>query len=124
MSRHDKVEHQLQKEISNIIHDEIKDPRLGFVTVTSVELSQDLRHAKVFFSVLGKEQDYEKTKEALDSAAGFVRKLIGERIRLMFVPEIFFREDRSSEYSARIQEILEEIKDLNEPKKSNRRNKK
>jgi len=63
MPRHDKVSEALKQEISNIIHAELKDPRLGFITVTRVELTQDLRNAKVFFSVLGKEEEHKKTKE-------------------------------------------------------------
>lgn len=115
MGRHERVAEAIRKEASNIIHDELKDPRLGFVTVTRVELTPDLRHAKIFFSVLGKEEDFRKTREVLNSALGFIRKLIAERINLRFAPEIAFREDRSSEYSVRIQEILEQIKELNEP---------
>lgn len=124
MSRHDKVSEALKREIGNIIHDELKDPRLGFITVTRVELTQDLRYAKVFFSVLGKEEEYKKTKAALDSALGFIRRLIAQRIRLRFVPEISFKEDRSAEYSIRIQEALDEVKKLNEPEKSSRLRKK
>lgn len=124
MSRHDKLTEEIKKEVSCIIHDEIKDPRLGFITVTKVELSPDYRHAKIFFSVLGEEQDYKKTQEALDSALGFIRRLIAQRIRLRFTPEISFKQDRSFEYSFRIQEILNEIKEANEPKKSSRVRKK
>ena len=115
MSRRDKVAEAIRKEASLIIHDELKDPRLGFVTVTAVELSQDLRYARIFFSVLGKEEEYRKTKIALDSASGFIRRLIAQRVRLMFAPEIVFKEDRSSEYSVKIQEVLDEIKELDKP---------
>jgi len=118
MPRHDKVAETLRREISIILHDELEDPRLGFVTVTRVELTQDLRYAKVFFSVLGKEEDYKRTREALDSALGFIRRLIAQRINLRFTPEIAFREDRSSEYSVRIEEVLSQIKELNEPRPS------
>ena len=124
MARYEKVAETLKKEISNIIHDELKDPRLGFITVTGVELSQDLRFAKIFFSVLGKEEDYQKSKAALDSALGFIRRLIAERIKLQFVPEIVFKEDRSIEYSIKIEEILQEIKNSDELKKGNRLHKK
>jgi ribosome-binding factor A len=124
MSRHDRLTEAIKKEVSCIIHDEIKDPRLGFITVTKVELSPDYRHAKIFFSVLGEEQDYKKTQEALDSALGFIRRLIAQRIRLRLAPEISFKQDRSFEYSFRIQEILNEIKEANEPKKSSRVRKK
>lgn len=124
MARLDKVTEAIRRQVSIIIHDELKDPRLGFVTITRVELTPDLRFAKVFFSVLGKEEDYKKTKKALDSALGFIRRLIAQRINLRFAPEIVFREDRSSEYSVRIQEVLEQLKELNEPKKSHRVHKK
>ena len=118
MSRQDKVAEAIKKEVSLIIHDELKDPRLGFVTITAVEITQDLKYAKIFFSVLGKEEDRKKTKMALDSALGFIRRLLAQRIRLMFVPEIAFKEDKSSEYSVRMQEVLDEIKELNEPRSS------
>jgi ribosome-binding factor A len=125
MSRQEKVTKALHKEISSIIHDELKDPRLGFITVTKVELSKDLRFAKVFFSVLGKEQDYKNTQKALDSAAGFIKKLVCERIDLRFAPEIIFREDHSTEYSVKIEEILNQIKEEQDAAKtSNRRAKK
>jgi len=123
MSRQEKVAEALREEVSIIIHDELKDPRLGFVTVTRAEITADLRQAKIFFSVLGQDQDYKKTKEALDSALGFIRRLIGQRIKLRFVPEIIFKEDRSSEYSIRIQEVLDQIKEQYEPKKSHRQRK-
>lgn len=124
MSRQDKVTEAIRKEISIIVHDELKDPRLGFVTITRVEMSKDLRFARVFFSVLGKDEDYKRTREALDSALGFIRRLVAQRIRLRFAPEIIFREDRSSEYSVKIQQVLEEIKGLDEPKNKGRPKKK
>ncbi len=110
MARYEKVASTLKREISIIVHDELKDPRLGFVTITRVELTKDLRFAKVYFSVLGKDEDYAKTKQALDSGMGFIRRLIGQRIPLRFTPEIMFKEDKASEYSVRIQELLDEIK--------------
>ncbi len=115
MGRNDKVSEALRREIGSIIQYELKDPRLGFVTVTRVELTQDLRYAKIFFSVLGKEEEHAKTKEALDSALGFIRRLIAQRIRLRFVPELTFKEDRSIEYSIQIQEALNKVKELEKP---------
>jgi ribosome-binding factor A len=111
MSRLDKVSEAVRQEASLIIHHKLKDPRLGFVTVTRVEMAPDLRLAKIYFSVLGKPEDFKKTKAALDSALGFIRKLIAERINLRFAPEIIFYEDHSSEYSVRIQEVLDQIKE-------------
>jgi len=112
MSRQDRVREAVRREASIILHEELKDPRLGFITVTRVEMTPDLRYAKIFFSVLGKEEDYKKTQEALDSALGFIRSKIAQRINLRFAPDISFQADHSSEYSVRIQEVLEEIKHL------------
>jgi len=117
MSRKDKVGDAIQKEVSDILQNELNDPRLGFVTITGVEVTADLRYAKVFYSVLGKEEDYKKSKKALDSALGFIRRLVAERIQLRFAPEIIFREDKSSEYSCRIQEVLDKIKELDAHRK-------
>lgn len=124
MLRHDKITQAIKKEVSNIIHDELKDPRLGFVTITRVEMTADLRYAKIFFSVLGKEEEHKKTKAALDSALGYIRRLIARRIRMRFAPEIMFKEDRSVEYSMQIEKVLNELGASDEPKKGNRSNKK
>ncbi|MFA5114501.1 MAG: 30S ribosome-binding factor RbfA [Candidatus Omnitrophota bacterium] len=124
MARAEKVAHNLKKEISSILHDELNDPRLGFITITRVDLTPDLRYARIFYSVLGGDEEYVRTREALDSALGFIRRMIGQRIRLRFTPELVFKEDRSSEYSIKIEEVLNEIRGLDEPKKNNRRHKK
>lgn len=117
MSRVDKVAEAIRQEASLIIHDQLNDPRLGFVTITRVELTPDMRHAKVFFSVLGKEEDYKKTQEALNAGLGRIRKLISERVNLKFAPEVIFRPDKSSEFSVRIQEVLNQIKQEDETRK-------
>jgi ribosome-binding factor A len=118
MSRQERVEEAIKKEVSLIIHDELKDPRIGFVTITRVELSKDLRNAKIFYSVLGKDEDYRKTKIALDSALGFIRSLVAQRINLRFATELMFQEDRSTEYSVRIEEVLNKIKELDRIRES------
>ena len=127
MSRLDRVAEAIRQEASVIIHDKLKDPRLGFVTITRVEVTPDLRYAKIFFSVLGGDEAYKKTKDALTSGLGFVRKLVARRLNLKFAPELAFYDDRSTEYSVRIEEVLNEIKELdeqNKPKKSRRGDKK
>ncbi|MFA5287483.1 MAG: 30S ribosome-binding factor RbfA [Candidatus Omnitrophota bacterium] len=127
MSRQEKIAEAIRQEASVIIHDKLNDPRLGFVTITNVEITHDLRFAKIFFSVLGNEVAYKKTKAALNSSLGFVRKLIAQRLALRFAPEIAFYDDRSTEYSVRIEEVLNELKENNEegkPKKSRRSDKK
>ena len=120
MSRQEKVAESIKKEISLILHDEFKDPRLGFVTITHVEITPDLRNAKVFYSVLGKDDDYKKTQQALESGLGFIRRLVAQRLSLRFSPELIFRQDRSLEYALRIEEVLQEIKQTDGPKKSRR----
>lgn len=116
MSRKEKVQDAIQREICDIFQNELKDPRIGFVTITRVEMSDDLRYAKVFFSVLGKDEEKKKTVEALDSAIGFIRTLVAERVQLRFAPELTFKLDESIEYSSHIQKLLDEIKELKSPK--------
>lgn len=120
MGRIDKVNQAVKREVSSIIHSELKDPRLEFVTITSVEVSRDLQHARVTFSVLGDEKKAESAIQGLESARGFIRKLIGQRIRLRYTPDIEFIFDKTVEYSVRIEEALEEIK--NESSRNNRGN--
>ena len=104
-----RIAHQLQQEIAVIVQRELKDPRLGFVTITRVELSGDLRHAKVFFSCLGGQADVHRSQEALDHSAPFVRSLIKKRFRLRIIPEIAFRFDASIEGSLRITQTLDQL---------------
>lgn len=116
MPRHERVEEAIKKVVSAIIHDQLKDPRIGFVTITRVELSKDMRNAKIFYSVLGKEESHKKTKLALDSALGYIRSLTARRINMRFATELIFKEDHSIEYSLQIEEALNEIKEQDEPK--------
>ncbi len=99
----------LLEEISNIIHNEMKDPRVGFASITEVELSPDYRQAKVFVSVLGDEGKKESTLAGLNSAVGFIRTEVGRRIRLRYTPEIIFKLDNSIERGARIFELLQKV---------------
>jgi ribosome-binding factor A len=119
MARKEKVQEAILKEVSSILQDKMHDPRLGFVTITAVEVTADLRYAKVYYSVLGKDEDAAKTKEALDSALGYIRTLVAERIQLRFAPEIVFKRDTSSQYGSRIEEVLNEIKEMDEKNKRN-----
>ncbi len=108
--RSERVAEAIRKEISEIIHKELKDPRIGFITITRVQVTDDLRVACVYFSILGTQEDKKKTLEGLKSAAGFLRGQIGQRLRLRFTPELRFKFDRSIEYSAHIAEVLEKLK--------------
>ena len=113
-----RVAEEIKQEIGKIIHDELKDPRIGFVTVTKVALSRDLRYASVYFSLLGTKKELRDTQVGLARSAGFIRKLLGRRIKLRYTPQVTFRLDESVEYSIRISEVLEKIKNKD---KSNER---
>ncbi|EEQ48647.1 ribosome-binding factor A [Selenomonas flueggei ATCC 43531] len=105
----EKVQELMKQEISDIIFNELKDPRIGFVTVTSVACTEDLREAKIYVSVMGDEKKARDTLNGLNSSLGFVRREIGKRIRLRFTPEISFALDTSLNYSDHIQRLLNEI---------------
>lgn len=108
----------LKEEISQIVLREMKDPRIGFVSVTDVVVSGDLRHAKVFISVYGSDKEKEETLEGLQQAQGFVRKLVGERVKIHHTPEIIFRYDDSIENGVHISEIIKDLKETGEIKES------
>jgi len=107
--RASRVAEQMKKEISQIIREELKDPRVGFVTVTAVEVSNDLRYAKIYVSILAEKEEETKTLEVLNKAKGFIRSEIGKRIRLRFTPEIIFKLDKSLERGARITKLLTQV---------------
>ena len=117
--RSERVQEALRQEISNIIHDEIKDPRIGFLTITKVELTKDLRHAKIYFSILGDAKDNSKALQGLNSAKGYIKNIVAERIKLRFVPEIAFKVDESLHYTQEIYDLLSRIrKESTSPSKS------
>jgi ribosome-binding factor A len=107
--RLDRVNQLIREEISLLLQRELKDPRLGFVTVTHVETSPDLRIAKVFVSVLGDEAEWTASLTALASARGFVRNWLRQHLDLRQTPELDFRADRSMEHAARIQALLRQL---------------
>lgn len=107
--RANRVGEQMKKELGDIIGRKIKDPRIGFVTVTDVSVSGDLQIAKVFISVLGDEEQRENTLKGLAKAKGFIRSEIGQRIRLRKTPEIQFEFDESIDYGNRIETLLHEL---------------
>lgn len=111
--RAEKVAHEIKREVSLIIQDELRDPRLGFITITRAEITPDLRFARVFFSVYGNEEQWKQTLEGLEHANGFIRKMLGQRLKLRLVPEVVFHEDHSAEYTISIEQRFEEIKNLN-----------
>ncbi|GFR37683.1 ribosome-binding factor A [Insulibacter thermoxylanivorax] len=104
-----RVGEQIKKELSQILQMELKDPRVGFVTVTGVEVTNDLSQARVYISVMGDDAQKEETLRALDKAQGFLRSELGRRIRLRQIPELLFKFDTSIEYGSRIEQLLQEI---------------
>ncbi|MDF2725504.1 MAG: ribosome-binding factor [Paenibacillus sp.] len=108
-----RVGEQLKKELSQILQSELKDPRVGFITVTGVEVTNDLSQAKVYLSVLGTDQQKEDSLKAIAKATGFVRSELGKRIRLRIVPELTFQFDSSIEYGSRIDQLLNKINEGN-----------
>lgn len=108
--RTQRVAEEMKKEISNIIINEIKDPRIsGLITITSVDISDDLRHARVFVSIYGEKEEKMKTIEGLKNATGFIRREVGNRIRLRYTPEIVFKLDESIEHGINIAKLLKEV---------------
>ncbi|MBW3661274.1 MAG: 30S ribosome-binding factor RbfA [Gemmatimonadetes bacterium] len=107
--RTDRVEELLKEEIAEILRD-VKDPRVGFVTVMDVEASPDLRHAKVYVSVLGDEEEKAETMAALKNASGWVRSRVGEAVTLKYLPKFEFFLDRTLEEAARIGRLIEEMR--------------
>jgi ribosome-binding factor A len=109
-TRRDRVSHLLKEAVSEIIQRELKDPRLGFITVTDAEISADLRHAKVFVSVMGSVEQRADSLGVLRNAEHFVRQTLGKHWTMKVLPEISFVLDNSVDHGIRILELLEQIK--------------
>jgi ribosome-binding factor A len=99
---------QIQHEVSIMISRDMKDRRVGFVTVTGVQMTADLRHAKVFvsLSLMGAESEKKESLEALNHAAGWIRHELGQKIRMRFIPDIVFLADTSQDYGERIDRLI------------------
>ena len=108
--RSEKVADLIRKEISEMLLKSIKDPRIGFVTITRVIVSEDCRLAKVYFSVAGTGEEKERSLQGLSSAKGYIRKELGRRVRLRYTPEIVFKFDPSVEYAIHIEEVIRQLK--------------
>lgn len=107
-----RINEEVKKEISNLIRDDIKDPRLtAMISVTAVKVTKDLRYAKVYVSIFAKnEEEKSENLEALKSAEGFVRKEIGHRINLRYTPQIMFELDDSIDYGMHIDSLIEKTR--------------
>ncbi|WP_455232387.1 30S ribosome-binding factor RbfA [Geopseudomonas aromaticivorans] len=109
-SRTQRIGDQMQRELAQLIQREIKDPRLGLVTLTGIEVSRDLAHAKVFFTVMGQDDDEQKIAESqavLKDAAGYLRMLLGRAIKLRTIPQLHFLYDESVRRGALLSVLIE-----------------
>lgn len=108
--RQEQVGDEIKQIVSVLLQREMKDPRIGFVTVTNVQVTQDLKYARIFVSVLGAPDEQKATMDALTSGRGFIRREIASRMSIRAVPEIQFRLDRGAEYSDEINRLLNDLK--------------
>ncbi|MCP3772844.1 30S ribosome-binding factor RbfA [Paenibacillus sp. MZ04-78.2] len=108
-----RVGEQIKKELSQIIQSELKDPRIGFITVTGVDVTNDFSQAKVYLSVLGSDEQKEETLKALARGTGFIRSELGKRIRMRKIPDLLFKFDASIDYGSKIETLIHQINDGN-----------
>jgi len=109
--RQEQLGEAIAHELSDLIRSRMQDPRIGFASVTNVELSADLRHAKVFVSVLGTPEEQQATMQALKHGTGFLRHELAQRLSVRFTPELSFKLDDSIAHGARVAQLLREIHD-------------
>ena len=107
--RASRVGEQIHKEISALLVRGLKDPRIGFATITAVDVTSDLHLARVYFTVMGDEKVRSETEKGLKSSIPFIRRELGKRLRLRYVPDLSFQYDSSLEYGNRIEALLQEI---------------
>lgn len=104
-----RLNEQLKREIAELVRTDVRDPRVGLVSVTGVQVSSDLSFARVFVRVLGDEAERQESLEGLQAAAPFIRRALGQELHIRRIPELRFQEDRSLEHAQRIEEILHEV---------------
>ncbi|ABQ26092.1 ribosome-binding factor A [Geotalea uraniireducens] len=107
--RSEKVAEAVHELISELLVKGLKDPRIGFVTITGVKVTDDMHLATVYFTVIGSDAEKKATEQGLNSARGFIRKEMGKSLRMRYVPDIVFKYDVSVDYGYRIESILKEI---------------
>ena len=108
--RVERLAEQIHEDVAEMVAGELKDPRIGLATVTRVELSPDLRHARLLVSVMGDEEAKAESVEGLSSAAGYVRRELGRRLGLRHTPEVLFVLDRGLEEQEKVENLLKESK--------------
>ena len=108
-SRSQRVVEQIRRELAELIRLEVKDPRVGFITLTDVEITPDYAHAKVFFTSMTGEGDVPEILQGLRRASGFLRRELGRRIRIHTIPELHFHYDRSVEEGSRLSQLIDAV---------------
>jgi ribosome-binding factor A len=110
--RSGRINEEIRKEISNIIRDEIRDPRLtAMISVTKVDVTKDLRYAKVFVSIFGSDEEKKSSLGALKSSSGFIRRELGGRVNLRYTPEVLIELDDTIEHGMHINDLIRQIKE-------------
>lgn len=112
--RSDKVAETIHELISLALLRGLNDPRIGFVTITAVEVTDDLHLARIFFTVIGDEKAKKDTEQGLNSAKGYLRREIGKSLTMRYTPDLLFKYDHSQDYGSRIDTLLKEIETGNE----------
>jgi len=107
--RSEKVSEAIHEMISALLIKGLKDPRIGFVTITGVKVTDDLHLATIYFTVVGTDEEKKGTEQGLNSARGFIRKEIGKNLRMRYVPDLVFKYDTSVDYGNRIDSLLRQI---------------
>lgn len=107
-SRHARIADQIQRELAELVRLEVRDPRVGMITITGVDLSRDQSHAKVYFTVLGAAPEAEHARTGLEHAAGFLRSALAHRLSTRTVPELHFAYDESVERGMRLSRLIDE----------------
>lgn len=108
-SRSQRVTEQILRELAELIRLEVKDPRVGFITLTDVEITPDYAHAKVYFTSLKGEEGLEETLVGLRRASGFLRRELGRRVRIHTTPELHFHYDQSVERGSRMSQLIDRV---------------
>jgi ribosome-binding factor A len=109
-SRPDRVADQIRKELSILIARQVQDPGIGFLTVTRVKVTPDLQQARIFYTIIGDEKARKETARALGRALPFLRRQVGQRLRLRHVPELQFMYDETIEQQDRVEKIIQDIR--------------
>ena len=114
-SRTRRVAEQIQREIAQLVQQEIKDPRIGLVTISAVKLSSDMSHANIFFTVFDEAHPVKETLEVLEGAAGFLRHELAKRMKLRIVPQIHFKYDESISYGNDLSALINKAMGMENP---------